>query len=89
MVPLARTVAGPRQADRRAAYDETRWQHDPRDVHQPAALPASLLAYLSRWFNHIDLKANSELYVKMPAWLAGQLVPRPGASAAHDGSGPV
>ncbi|MBI2456476.1 MAG: alpha/beta fold hydrolase [candidate division NC10 bacterium] len=44
--------------------------------HQPAALPASLLAYLPRWFNHIDLKANAELYVKVPAWLAGQLIAR-------------
>jgi len=49
-----------------------------RHQHQPAALPASLLAYLPRWFNHIDLKANSELYVRVPAWLAGQLVPGPG-----------
>ncbi len=40
--------------------------------HQPADLPASLLAYLPRWFNHIDLKANAELYVKVPAWLASQ-----------------
>jgi len=46
--------------------------------HQPADLPASLLAYLPRWFNHIDLKVNTELYVKVPAWLAVQLGPRPG-----------
>jgi dienelactone hydrolase len=45
--------------------------------HQPAALPASLLAYLPRWFNHIDLKANAELYVRVPAWLVGQLAGRP------------
>lgn len=42
--------------------------------HQAAELPASLLAYLPRWFNHIDLKGNGELYVKVPAWLAGKLV---------------
>ena len=41
--------------------------------HQAAELPASLLAYLPRWFNHVDLKANGELYVKVPAWLAGRL----------------
>jgi len=41
--------------------------------HQRAELPASLLAYLPQWFNHIDLKANSELYVKVPAWLVGRL----------------
>jgi dienelactone hydrolase len=45
--------------------------------HQSTELPASLLAYLPRWFNHIDLKANSELYVKLPAWLAGRLGERP------------
>lgn len=45
--------------------------------HQAADLPASLLAYLPRWFNHIDLKGNNELYVKVPAWLAGQLTGRP------------
>jgi pimeloyl-ACP methyl ester carboxylesterase len=45
--------------------------------HQAAELPASLLAYLPRWFNHIDLKGNSELYVKVPAWLAGALAPDP------------
>jgi len=41
--------------------------------HQAAELPAGLLAYLPRWFNHIDLKGNSELYAKVPAWLAGRL----------------
>ena len=41
--------------------------------HRSAELPASLLAYLPRWFNHIDLKANAELYVRVPAWLAGRL----------------
>ena len=41
--------------------------------HQAAELPASLLAYLPRWFNHIDLKGNGELYAKVPAWLAGRL----------------
>lgn len=46
--------------------------------HQAADLPASLLAYLPHWFNHIDLKANSELYVKLPAWLVGQLSARCG-----------
>jgi hypothetical protein len=45
--------------------------------HQDAGLPASLLAYLPRWFNHIDLKANAELYVRVPAWLAGRLGGRP------------
>jgi len=45
--------------------------------HQSAELPVSLLAYLPRWFNHIDLKANAELYLKVPAWLAGRLVQRP------------
>jgi dienelactone hydrolase len=38
--------------------------------HQAAELPASLLAYLPRWFNHIDLKTNPALYVKLPVWLA-------------------
>jgi dienelactone hydrolase len=46
--------------------------------HQPADLPASLLAYLPCWFNHIDLKANTEVYVKVPAWLAGKLAQPPG-----------
>ena len=41
--------------------------------HQAAELPASLLAYLPRWFNHVDLKGNGELYAKVPAWLAGRL----------------
>ncbi len=41
--------------------------------HRGGALPASLLAYLPRWFNHIDLKANAELYVSVPTWLAAQL----------------
>jgi hypothetical protein len=45
--------------------------------HQDAELPASLLAYLPRWFNHIDLKANAELYVRVPARLAGRLGGRP------------
>ncbi len=45
--------------------------------HQAAELPASLLAYLPRWFNHIDLKGNGELYVKVPAWLAETLGPHP------------
>ncbi|HWT82971.1 MAG TPA: alpha/beta fold hydrolase [Candidatus Methylomirabilis sp.] len=36
-------------------------------------LPASLLTYLPRWFNHLDLKVNAELYGKVPAWLAAQL----------------
>jgi dienelactone hydrolase len=48
-----------------------------RHQHQVAELPASLLAYLPRWFNHIDLKGNSELYVKVPAWLAETLGPHP------------
>lgn len=45
--------------------------------HGAAELPASLLAYLPRWFNHIDLKGNTELYVKVPAWLTGTLAPHP------------
>lgn len=45
--------------------------------HPSVELPASLLPYLSRWFNHIDLKANTELYVRVPAWLAGRLEERP------------
>jgi hypothetical protein len=46
--------------------------------HQATGLPASLLAYLPQWFNHIDLKANREIYVKVPAWLTGQLGAPPG-----------
>ena len=45
--------------------------------HEAAELPASLLAYLPRWFNHVDLKGNGELYVKVPAWLAGTLTTHP------------
>lgn len=45
--------------------------------HEAAELPASLLAYLPRWFNHIDLKGNGELYVKVPTWLAGTLMIHP------------
>lgn len=45
--------------------------------HEAAELPASLLAYLPRWFNHIDLKGNNELYVKVPAWLTRTLAPSP------------
>jgi dienelactone hydrolase len=48
-----------------------------RHQHQSATLPPGLLAYLPRWFNHIDLKANAELYVRVPAWLAGRLAARP------------
>ena len=44
--------------------------------HQAADLPVSLLAYLPCWFNHVDLKSNPELYVKLPAWLAGQIAAR-------------
>jgi dienelactone hydrolase len=44
-----------------------------RHQHRGGDLPAGLLAYLPRWFNHIDLKTNAELYVKVPAWLAGHL----------------
>lgn len=44
-----------------------------RHQHRGGELPVGLLAYLPRWFNHIDLKANAELYVRVPAWLAGQL----------------
>jgi dienelactone hydrolase len=42
------------------------------DQHKPADLPQALLAYLPRWFNHIDLKANSEVYVEVPNWVAAQ-----------------
>lgn len=44
-----------------------------RDQHQAAELPAGLLTYLHHWFNHIDLKANTEIYVELPGWLAGKL----------------
>jgi dienelactone hydrolase len=44
-----------------------------RNQHQSPDLPASILAYLPRWFNHIDLKGNSEIYVRVPAWLVDQL----------------
>jgi hypothetical protein len=44
--------------------------------HQAAELPASLLAFLPCWFNHIDLKTNPELYVKLPAWLARHMATR-------------
>lgn len=44
--------------------------------HQAAVLPPSVLDYLPHWFNHIDLKANTELYVKVSAWLVGQLATR-------------
>jgi len=40
-------------------------------------LTLSLLVYLPRCSNHIDLKANAELYVRVPAWLAGRLERRP------------
>jgi len=44
-----------------------------QNQHRGAELPASLLTYLPRWFNHIDLKANAELYVRVPAWLVSRL----------------
>ena len=44
--------------------------------HQTAELPVSILGYLPRWFNHIDLKANTEIYVKLPVWLQGKLSAR-------------
>jgi hypothetical protein len=44
-----------------------------RHQHGSAELPASLLTYLPRWFNHIDLKVNAEVYVKVPTWLAARL----------------
>jgi dienelactone hydrolase len=47
------------------------------DQHQAAELPASLLTYLPHWFNHIDLKANCEIYLELPAWLAGKLSKTP------------
>jgi dienelactone hydrolase len=51
-----------------------------QDQHRAADLPPGLLAYLPRWFNHIDLKANAEVYVKVPAWLAGHLRAVPGGA---------
>ncbi len=44
--------------------------------HAAAELPGSLLAYLPRWFNHVDLKTNPELYVEVPAWLTRHLSTR-------------
>ncbi len=44
--------------------------------HPAAELPGSLLAYLPRWFNHVDLKTNPELYVELPAWLSRHLSTR-------------
>lgn len=55
------------------AMPEAEVQAISRHQHRGGPLPASLLAYLPRWFNHIDLKANAELYVRVPAWLAGRL----------------
>lgn len=52
--------------------------------HRSAELPASLLAYLPRWFNHIDLKANAEIYVRVPAWLVGRLEEPPERSVELD-----
>jgi len=60
-----------------AAMPTARVQAISQHQHRGGELPASLLAYLPRWFNHIDLKANAELYVKVPAWLAGGLGERP------------
>lgn len=56
-----------------AAMPEADLQVISQHQHQGGELPASLLAYLPRWFNHIDLKANAEIYVRVPAWLAGQV----------------
>jgi dienelactone hydrolase len=52
-----------------------------RSQHPAGAFPAAILEYLHAWLNHIDLKANDEVYVEAPAWLAGQLVaPRTGST---------
>ena len=59
-----------------------------QNQHRSAELPASLLAYLPRWFNHIDLKANAELYVRLPAWLAGRLKGHPEGPASHEAGAP-
>ena len=45
-----------------------------RSQHQPGAFPPGILGYLHAWLNHIDLKANEEVYVEAPGWLAGQLL---------------
>jgi dienelactone hydrolase len=51
-----------------------------RSQHQPGAFPAGILGYLHAWLNHIDLKANDEVYVETPGWLAGQLLGPPTGS---------
>ena len=48
-----------------------------RSQHQPGAFPPGILGYLHAWLNHIDLKANDEVYVEAPGWLAGQLLEAP------------
>jgi dienelactone hydrolase len=60
-----------------AALPEAAVQVIAEHQHKSATLPPSLLAYLPRWFNHIDLKGNAELYVRVPAWLASRLAARP------------
>jgi len=61
-----------------AAMPAARVQAISQHQHQGGELPANLLAYLPRWFNHIDLKANAEVFMKVPGWLAGRLQGRPG-----------
>jgi dienelactone hydrolase len=48
-----------------------------RSQHQPGVFPPGILGYLHAWLNHIDLKANDEVYVEAPGWLAGQLLEAP------------
>lgn len=53
-----------------AALPEARLVEVAEHQHQPADLPASLLGYLHRWYNHLDLKTNAGLYAAVPRWLA-------------------
>jgi len=37
--------------------------------HPEAPLPPTILPYLHRWFNHLDLKFNPEVFERAVAWL--------------------
>ena len=47
------------------------------DQHQEAALSPNVLGYLSRWFNHADLKFNRELLSDLPSRLSRLLSQAP------------
>ena len=53
------------------------------DQHQEAALSPGVLAYLPRWFNHLDLKFNRELLNELPSRVLRLLNQAPPSPPPH------